>query len=795
MKTSFPKRKRSVFIVLSLTIIILGTLTALPFVIDVDKYRPEILKLVNSKLNGQLSLGRLRLSLWGKIAVGVEKAELVDDKNRTVLSVGHFDLAISPLSLLQRSLSVRVQMQKPVISVHRDKTGLWNVAYLVKGKTPEAPQEEKTEQPSPTQEPPEWVKKSQLSLAIEEAEIKVTDEKSDSQFGLQNLRIKTGVLSLTTLPDFIIQANVNTVVGNGGRVQGPFTFEGKVSGNSLELDAKLDSVGVEMEPVFLKKPGVKLGLSCIVERAAQDVLFSKGLFQLHKASLSFDGKLSFEGEKEPHFSANVKTDALELGDLKEVLPAAERASLEGKLNAAVSLSGTTSTPQGEVEASLAGVNYQGEFFKQPLAVAVQLKSSLDRLEKIEAKLTGKGFDLALLGGPTSLKYPKLNMNIDSQGMDLDELIDWEKMKKAKLDRIQKNKSDEARPADAKPTGKVVPAEDYDSTVGLLRKSELAKKMEGVIFVNIKTLKLYNATLEPVKGKIDLKSLRFAADFDSARIFSGNIKASGLLNLEPSPPEYRFETAVNGMSLKDAVSSQMELFKNTFTGTLKGEMKGVGKSLNPTLAMKNLDAAGKLEVQPAQLSTIDINRVLKESLGESITKVGDKIPSMKGKQLKVEPTQSEFQKIVTSFTVQDGVFFSPDFSAQAVPQKGVDLKGTTRLGLLDYALNAEWNVIDTYNLLHAKELALEEGGVRVDSVLVEKGKPFQFPIRVRGTLLKPEYDYGAVPEALAKTALANMASAAKEKVSAEARKKAQQELQKITEKAPEPVKNILKGIFK
>lgn len=795
MKISSPKQKRTIVIGLSVVLVILGTLATLPFVIDIDKYRPEILSLVNSKLNGRLSLGRLRLSLWGKIAVGVEKAELVDENNRTVLSVGHFDLAVSPLSLIKRSPSVRVEMNNPVISVHRDKTGLWNLASLVKRRAQEKQPEEKVEQPSQNQEPPDWIKKAQLSLAIEEAEIKVSDEKSDSQFGLEHLRIKTGTLSLDSLPDFMVQANVNTVVGGNGRIQGPFTVEGNVSGNSLELEANFDSVEVDLAPVFLKKSGIRLGLSSVVARAAQEVSFSKGVFKLHKASLLFDGKVVFDGEQEPRFNFKMDTAALELADLKEILPAADKASLEGKLSATVSLAGTSSDPKGEVQASLAGVNYQGEFFKQPLEGSLELKSSLDRLDKLEAKLIGKGFDLSILSGPTSLEHPQLNMSVTSQGMDLDQLLDWEKMKKAKLERVQKSRAEDNQAAEIKPTGKLVPAEDYDATVGLVRKSELAKKIQGSISVNIRTLKFYNATLEPVKGKVDLKALRFDADFENARVFSGAVKASGVLNVESSPPEYRFRTTVTGLSLKDAVSSQMELFKNTFTGTLKGDMSGSGKSLNPTLAMKNLDASGKLEVQPAQLSTIDINRVLKESLGESLTKVGDKIPSMKGKQLKVEPTQSEFQKIVTTFTIQDGVFFSPDFSAQAVPQKGVDLKGITRLGLLDYTLNAEWDVIDTYNLLHAKELALEEGGVRVDSVLVERGKPFQFPIRVRGTLLKPEYDYGAIPEALGKVVLANMANAAKEKVSAEARKKAQQELQKVTEKAPEPVKNLLKGIFK
>jgi len=45
------------------------------------------------------------------------------------------------------------------------------------------------------------------------------------------------------------------------------------------------------------------------------------------------------------------------------------------------------------------------------------------------------------------------------------------------------------------------------------------------------------------------------------------------------------------------------------------------------------------------------------------------------------------------------------------------------------------------------------------------------------------------------ALKNISGAAQEKVKGEAKKKAQEELQKLTEKAPAPVKNLLKGLFK
>ena len=47
-----------------------------PFFVDANKYRPQIEKLVEENINADLELGKLSLSLWGGLHIGVEKLVL-----------------------------------------------------------------------------------------------------------------------------------------------------------------------------------------------------------------------------------------------------------------------------------------------------------------------------------------------------------------------------------------------------------------------------------------------------------------------------------------------------------------------------------------------------------------------------------------------------------------------------------------------------------------------------------------------------------------------------------------------
>jgi len=102
-------------------------------------------------------------------------------------------------------------------------------------------------------------------------------------------------------------------------------------------------------------------------------------------------------------------------------------------------------------------------------------------------------------------------------------------------------------------------------------------------------------------------------------------------------------------------------------------------------------------------------------------------------------------------------------------------------MVDYALRADWEISDTYNLTKLRDVSVDQGGFKAEHVLAEGNNPIRLPIQVTGTVFSPAVNYGSVPQALAKVALANMGKALQNKAQAEVQKKAQETLQSFGKK--------------
>jgi len=79
--------KKILMIVGGLFALLLVAMIAIPFFVDVDKYRPQIVSKANEYLNGKLEVGKLSLSLWGQIKVKIDGLSLSDPKGTKVFGV------------------------------------------------------------------------------------------------------------------------------------------------------------------------------------------------------------------------------------------------------------------------------------------------------------------------------------------------------------------------------------------------------------------------------------------------------------------------------------------------------------------------------------------------------------------------------------------------------------------------------------------------------------------------------------------------------------------------------------
>jgi len=278
----------------------------------------------------------------------------------------------------------------------------------------------------------------------------------------------------------------------------------------------------------------------------------------------------------------------------------------------------------------------------------------------------------------------------------------------------------------------------------------------------------------------IENLRFG-------LWDGTITGSFKTDLKPARPTYSFQAGVQGLELQKAVESQMALFKNTLLGKVTVTAKGSGASFVSERAIPALNMQGSFKALNATFATIDVAKMVTEAVNGSISKIGEKVPPLKGKSIKAVPNlNSKYESISSDFTMSGGVFKAPNFKGKAVANQGIDLEGSTTVNLVSEDLDARWNLLDTYDLTKAKGISVDVMGQKVESVLLEKGKPLTLPVKVGCKMKAPCMDYNEAPESLAKIALSNLSGAAKSKVK-------QQVQEKVMEKAPEPVKNLLKKL--
>ena len=243
--------------------VLLLAIIVLPLVVDVDSYRPEIVKVANENINGKLELGKLKLSLWFQIKVQVDGFKVTDAKGATVVSATDvfFHLPFAPL--LIGSPVVTFKMKRPEIHLVKDKAGKLNVMSLVKAK----PTEAKAERPAAggSSSLPGIVSRASLGIEMNEAQLSYRDEATRLVSEVKDLNVRVRSISLTKPSDFEVWASLDTRMGKTLSVKGPAKISGtfvpqfdgsQFKSGTLTPTADLDGVAMVMPGLLDKKAGM-----------------------------------------------------------------------------------------------------------------------------------------------------------------------------------------------------------------------------------------------------------------------------------------------------------------------------------------------------------------------------------------------------------------------------------------------------------------------------------------------------------------------------------------------------------
>ncbi|MCP9472686.1 MAG: AsmA family protein [Nitrospira sp.] len=120
--------------VLTLVAAVVGLALALPFLIDLNKYKDQYKPLIENALNRTVQIQDVRLTLWPTIGARVTGLSLLDDPafgGGAFASVASLDVGVKLLPLLSGKIEVgEITLREPVVTIVRNQRGVMNVATL-----------------------------------------------------------------------------------------------------------------------------------------------------------------------------------------------------------------------------------------------------------------------------------------------------------------------------------------------------------------------------------------------------------------------------------------------------------------------------------------------------------------------------------------------------------------------------------------------------------------------------------------------------------------------------------------
>ncbi len=783
--------KKTLITISIIIVFLLLTVIALPFLVDVDKYRPEILETASRYVNGKLTLGKLSLSLWGKILVHSEEFSLYDNENQKVAHVKdvHFELPF--LSLLKGSPKAIFVMNSPELQIIRNTSGKINLLSIIKKEKPtEVVSEKESSKEKPKKETSSFIKNASLSIKILNAKLLFVDFKNKSKTNIDDLNFEVKNLSFREPIVLQIQANLNFTLKNILSVKGPLKVTGEIINSeenfqkcSITLHSDMSKLKIIAKDYFVKNESFPALINTHIDVSPDKVILNKFEARFNNAILSARG--NFENINTDTISHDLKLESNEIdfSAWTGLFPFLQKYKPNGTILLKAHSKGFFSRPQYDGKLSIKNFTFESEYLKVRPQINIGFDFSTDKINKALISFSSPGTSIKISGALNSFLKPKFAFFVKSSGIDLDSLIDFGKKEKVATNQKPVESSQNLKSTQV----------DRNKKLDSLRDNKIVTNAEGTINFDINSINVHDLKLTDIKGSIKTKNLFISITDFNMRIWDGKMSSSIKLNLMPKVPTYSFEGILSNLNLNEAVKSKLEILKNTLFGKATFRISGEGKSFNTADIIHNLSIKGSLNVVNGVFSTIDISRIATLAINHSIRKASEKYKELQGKTIS-EPKSIEglYERISSNFTVSNGRFSAPDFLAKAVPDKGIDVSGITNIGLTNYDISADWIISDTYNITKARDISIKEYGV---SCLFCENNVVKFPVKVRGTLKKPDISYTSVPEALLKNAANNIANALKEKAKAEAKARVNKEIDNISKKLPKSASDLMKEIKK
>ena len=352
---------------LIILVLVVGSILALPFLIDLNRYQDQYKPLIEDALNRKVQLQDIRLTIWPRIGARVAGFTVLDDPafgSGPFASLASLEVGVKLMPLLSGQVEVEeIALRDPVITVIKNKNGVLNVSTI--GRTGVAAPKTPSRAPIPSTEGP---LKILALLAVDRVSItggtltyrdqsaaKATEYiVQDMEILLQGVRLgQTPTLHVGMLVQPLnLPVKLNGTFGplkestdidaiNLQLALGKtdFTITGKIVGRNASLNVNAPVINTANLPVALPllQPIDIKNLQIAATIQGQDVLLQRLSFQLFDGQVAAEGRV-MSGSETPPFTGKMTIQGMQLDPALKAL-ATTQVSISGTAGANLSMQG------------------------------------------------------------------------------------------------------------------------------------------------------------------------------------------------------------------------------------------------------------------------------------------------------------------------------------------------------------------------------------------------------------------------------------------------------------------------
>lgn len=408
-------------IVLAILIILV---LALPFVINVNTFRPRIESELSNALGRQVTVGNLSLSVWSG-SLAADKIEIADDpafSQAAFVRAEALNVGVNMLPLIfSKTLQIRdITLIRPQVSLLRTAAGKWNFSTIGSkgaengtanpgstsqpaGSASRSPSKPTEGRPSPAQ------KETTPSTSAASTEQKSTSEQSlEQNLSVEQLNIRGGQISVanTNAPGRAqVYRNVDLTVSNFSFTsQFPFTLTAELPGGG---NTKLEGQGgpINRSDASLTPLQAKISVNQLDLAKSGFVDPSSGIAGL----ANFSGTVESDGNR-ARSSGDATADRLKLAP--KGTPAERQISM--KYQTTYQLQKQTGELQGDVSVVRATAKLSGTYDLRGPTAVLNMKLNADNMPVDDLQTLLPALGVALPRG-SSLRGGTLSADLTITG--------------------------------------------------------------------------------------------------------------------------------------------------------------------------------------------------------------------------------------------------------------------------------------------------------------------------------------------------------------------------------------------